>query len=83
MRPPNVAVQALVRARSEAEREARVACNRVLAGLLPNDPRGKWAYGSIPQTLRKPSPSFENETSKLLSAENSSCVIRPVCAGQA
>jgi hypothetical protein len=32
--PPNVAVQALVRARSEAEREARVACNRVLGGVL-------------------------------------------------
>ena len=29
---PNVAVQELVQARSEAEREARVACNRVLAG---------------------------------------------------
>jgi hypothetical protein len=30
---PNVAVQALVRVHSEAEREARVACNRVLGKL--------------------------------------------------
>ena len=30
----NVAVQALGRVRSEAEREGRVACNRVLGGLL-------------------------------------------------
>ena len=34
---PNVAVQALVQARSEAEREARVACNRWL-GCLPIEP---------------------------------------------
>ncbi len=33
--PANVAVQALARSASEAEREGRVACNRGLCGLWP------------------------------------------------